>query len=232
MNRPTDTLTGLISGAELNADIDALIKSGGMFSLALMDIDNLFNLNRDYGNEAGDEVFRLIGNAIRAVFPAPCAGYRVRGDEIIVSLPGYGKERTFLLAEALRKAVNEAKLDFSSADGTPLTQSVSIGVSSYPDDGSRAADLLRRADSAIMRAKKEGRNTVCLAREEKLMPKTSHYTQTQLEKLSLISDKINVGESALLREALDDLLRKYDIDEVIHGSWTTNVDSPKQPMHG
>jgi diguanylate cyclase (GGDEF)-like protein len=217
MDRAVDTLTGLISAGELNADIDALIKKGEMFSLASMDIDNLFKLNRDYGTKAGDEIFRMIAAFIREIFPAPCTAYREARDEFSILLPGFSKERTFLLAEELRKAVGGTKLDYASPDGTPLTQSVSIGVSSYPDDGSRAADIKRRADGAMMRAKKEGRNIVCLAREEKLMPKTSHYTQTQLERLAFISDKTGVGESALMREALDDLLKKYDIDEVMHG---------------
>lgn len=49
------------------------------------------------------------------------------------------------------------------------------------------------------------------------MPKTSHYTQAQLEKLSLISEKISVGEAALLREALDVLLKMHDVDETTKG---------------
>jgi predicted signal transduction protein with EAL and GGDEF domain len=98
-----------------------------------------------------------------------------------------------------------------------MKQTVSVGVSAYPEDGSRPADIFRRADSAMTRAKKAGRNNVCLAREEKLIPKTSHYTQAQLEKLSMVSDKLNVGEAALLREALDVLLKLYDIDETTAG---------------
>jgi len=59
-------------------------------------------------------------------------------------------------------------------------------------------------------SKKNGRNQVCLSREEKLIPKTSHYTSAQLEKLSNVADNQKVGEAVLLREALDDLLHKYD----------------------
>jgi len=65
-----------------------------------------------------------------------------------------------------------------------------------------------------MRAKKSGRNQVCLAKEEKLIPKTSHYTATQLERLSIIAKNEEIGEAVLLREALDDLLRKYRKYEV------------------
>ena len=213
MDRPIDTLTGLTSGVELNTEMEALIEKGDEFSLVLMDIDYLSSINRDYGREAGDEVFQTIAKHIAKVFPKPCLAFRDSRDEFDILMPGSGKEEAFLKAEELRKLVNEEKLDYTSKDGKPITQSVSIGVSSFPDDGNRPADVLRRADSAVVRAKKNGRNQVCLAREEKLIPKTSHYTQGQLEKLTLISKKEDVGEAVLLREALDDLLRKYDVEE-------------------
>ena len=213
MDKPIDTLTGLISGVELYSEMETLIAEGGEFSLIVLDIDELFVLNRDFGYEAGDAVFRLIAKQIGKVFPEPCIAFRDTRDQFDVLMPESGKEKAFLQAEQLRKLINDEKLDFASADGTPLKQSVSIGVSSYPDDGSRPADIFRRADSAMVRAKKSGRNLVCLAREEKLLPKTSHYTQAQLEKLSLISEKITVSEAALMREALDDLIKKYDVDQ-------------------
>lgn len=211
MERPIDTLTGLLSGVELNSEMEALIVKGGEFSLIELDIDELLVLNRDYGHDAGDSVFRLIAKHINEVFTEPCMAFRDTRDQFDILLPGFGKEEAFLKAERLRKLICEEKLDYISADGKPMKQSVSVGVASYPDDGSRPADIYRRADSAMMRAKKSGRNIVCLAREEKLIPKTSHYTQAQLEKLTLISEKIEVGEAALLREALDDLIRKYDV---------------------
>ena len=212
MDRPIDALTGLISGVELNGEMEALIAKGGEFAFILIDIDMLSVLNRDYGHEAGDAVFRLVAKHIGTIFPAPCTAFRDSRDEFNILMPGCGKEEAFLKAEELRKLVCGEKLDYKSAEGAPLGQTISIGVSSYPDDGSRPADILRRADSAMVRAKKNGRNQVCLAREEKLIPKTSHYTQAQLEKLSLTAEKEGVGEAALLREALDDLLRKYDVD--------------------
>jgi len=204
MSKPTDPLTGLITGAEANPAMDALVERNAPFALVLLDIDNLLALNRDFGHEAGDWVFRLIAEQMKALFPAPSLNFRIGGDSFAVVMPEKNKETAFLIAEDLRRRVCEA------AYSTPLNQSVSIGISSFPDDGSRTADIYRRADGAMLRAKKEGRNCVRLAREEKLTPKTSHYTQSQLEQLSEISEKISVGEAALLREALDDLLRKYD----------------------
>ncbi|MDR1688687.1 MAG: diguanylate cyclase [Clostridiales bacterium] len=214
MDRPIDMLTGLLSGAEFYPEMENLIALGEDFALIVLDIDELFVLNRDFGHEAGDAVFRLIAKHINAVFPAPCLAFRGSRDEFEILMPKGSKEKAFLLAENLRTLINGEKLNYVSADGRALTQSVSAGISSYPDDGNRPADIFRRADSAMARAKKSGRNLVCLSREEKLLPKTSHYTQAQLEKLSVISEKINVGEASLLREALDDLLKKYDADDV------------------
>jgi len=212
MDKPIDKLTGLISGVELNSEMESLIAKGEEFSLIVIDIDMMFNINRDFGHDAGDAVILLIAKHIGNVFAKPAVAFRDTRDEFGILMPGSGKEKAFLKAEELRKLVFEEKLDYRSADGTPLKQTITVGVSAYPDDGNRPADILRRADSAMARAKKNGRNQVGLAREEKLMPKTSHYTQVQLEKLSLIAEKEGAGEAVLLREALDDLLKKYDVD--------------------
>ena len=213
MSKQIDKLTGLISESELKDEMDALIAGGGDFAFIVFDIDNLMPTNRDFGNEAGDALIRMIADCVKKLFPAPCMGFR-RGDEFEILVPGGSKESAFLKAEELRKMIAETKLDFKSPDGRAMSSTVSGGVSSYPEDGARTADILRRADSAMMRAKKSDRNMVCLAREEKLVPKPSHYTQAQLDQLSLISRNINVVEAALMREALDDLLKKYDIDEM------------------
>jgi predicted DNA-binding protein len=70
------------------------------------------------------------------------------------------------------------------------------------------------ADQALYRAKSTGRNTIRLAYEEKMAPKTSHFTLTQLERLSNLAKKEGVGEAVLLREALDDLLIKYEVNKI------------------
>ena len=77
------------------------------------------------------------------------------------------------------------------------------------DDASRYQELMRKAESAMYRAKYAGHNKVALAREEKMVPKTSHYTSDQLKRLSALSKREGIGEAILLREALDMLLKKY-----------------------
>jgi len=70
--------------------------------------------------------------------------------------------------------------------------------------------VFRKASEALYRAKTGGRNRVCLAREERMVTKTSYYTQGQLAGLSRLAKREGLNEAVMLREALDDLLRKYN----------------------
>jgi predicted DNA-binding protein len=63
----------------------------------------------------------------------------------------------------------------------------------------------------MYRSKAAGRSKVSLAREERMVTKTSHYTQGQLDRLSNLAKREGLGEAVLLREAMDDLLRKYSL---------------------
>ena len=88
--------------------------------------------------------------------------------------------------------------------------SITIGMATAFEDANRTPELIRKADSALYRAKSGGRNKVAMAKEEKMVPKTSHYTQDQLQRLAVLAKHEGVGEAILLREALDMLLKKYD----------------------
>ena len=68
--------------------------------------------------------------------------------------------------------------------------------------------------SALYRAKLAGSNQVLLAFDERMVPKTTHYTETQLERLSNLAEELEVKEARLLREALDDIIKKYKLTEI------------------
>jgi predicted signal transduction protein with EAL and GGDEF domain len=88
---------------------------------------------------------------------------------------------------------------------------LSIGLANYPRDVQSAADLLSRADQALWSAKQAGRNAVALPSSEEMVLKTCHYTRAQVGRLKMLAEKRGAKESTLLREALDDLLRKHDV---------------------
>ena len=81
-------------------------------------------------------------------------------------------------------------------------------------DGRTENELFRKADHALYRAKASGRKQIRLAYEERMVPKTTHYTQTQLERLSKLAEERGVNEADLLREAMDDFLTKYGVNDI------------------
>ena len=179
-------------------------------ALALFDLDFFTRVNREHGEAAGDAVLVALGKHLAASAGERGKVYRFGGDAMMLLLPGLAKEPAFLLAEEARKGFDRTH-EVATADGKEtLALTVSVGLAAYPDDGAKDVDVVRKANEAVYRAKVSGRNKVCLAREEKMVTKTSHYTQGQLEGLSRLAKREGLNESVLLREALDDLLRKYN----------------------
>lgn len=202
-----DSLTGLPARDRFDELLREAVDSGAaVVSLALYDIDRFLAVNEAHGHDAGDSVLKEVAAAFGARLPSDAAAVcRLGGDEFAVLMPGTEKEQAFLALEGARAHVGSLEA-FAGLDPAPT---VSVGIATYPDDGGTRQELIRKADDALYRAKCTGRNKVVLAREEKKVPKTSHYTQGQLERLSALSQKEGVGEAELLREALDDLLKKY-----------------------
>lgn len=190
---------------DLNALLDSDLESEGMnLFIALIDMDNFDHINKDFGIEEGDRVLIETGQYIREKTPQSATVYRIGGDEFGIIFTGTEeKEDIFLLLEDLRK-------NFPVITKGNEHMSITIGMATAFEDANRTPELIRKADSALYRAKSGGRNKVAMAKEEKMVPKTSHYTQDQLQRLAVLAKHEGVGEAILLREALDMLLKKYD----------------------
>ena len=101
------------------------------------------------------------------------------------------KEDAFLLIEACRRAFDAASVEAQNgwrAESPAAT--VSVAVAAWPEDGGRPEALERKLQAALYRAKVTGPGKVCLAREEKMVTKTSHYTQGQLEGLTRLAKRL------------------------------------------
>jgi diguanylate cyclase len=184
--------------------------SGTSASFALLDIDFFGKLNEKHGAEACDFLLRVLHDTLTRRFSGLGTVFRYGGDAFAVVLEGMGKESTFLEIEQTRQALDGKHLAGTPDRQVELPLSVSAGVASYPDDGEAAADITRKAGEALYRAKAGGRNKVCLAREEKMVTKTCHYAQGQLDGLARLASRLGDSEASLLREALRDLLRKHN----------------------
>ncbi len=183
---------------------EAAEESGETIAIALVDFDNFLHINTDFGIDEGDRVLIDTGRYLKKHAPKEATVYRIGGDEFGIIFKGsMEREEIFLLLNDLRNG-----FDVKTPDGA--AQSITIGMATAFVDASRCAELVRKADGALFRAKRGGRNRVVMAREEKMIPKTSHYTQDQLQRLTALSKEEGIGEAILLREALDMLLKKYD----------------------
>ena len=208
MNENTDKLTGCLKTDLFSGDFGGLTeladKEYGDLTLVMLDLDNLKYLNDNHGHEAGDEIFRVIGKILLELPAKDYRVYRYSGDCFALLFPDCEKEEAFLVIENARKSIAEHKVC------AEYKMTVSAGIATYPEDGAREGDILRKAEGALYRAKKAGKNKIALAKEEKLVTKTAHYTVEQLKKLKELASEREISEAVLMREALDELLKKYN----------------------
>jgi diguanylate cyclase (GGDEF)-like protein len=214
-----DDLTGLFSRKAFLEQFTKVLSQAKAsmqempLSLALMDVDKFKTINDQYGHVTGDNVLVGVAEVIQAHAGRDAVVGRYGGDEFLIVFPGEEREQAFLKLEQIRQALSQHDLaipDGNAIKGIPI----SAGVASFPVDGRTENELLRKADHALYRAKVSGRNQVRLAYEERMVPKTTHYTQTQLERLSKLADERGVNEADLLREAMDDFLTKYGVNDI------------------
>ena len=186
---------------------DAL-DAGQTVSVMQIDLDDFSELNRGAGREAGDAVIAAALDAGRTM--AEQEGWtwaRTGGDEQSIVAGGVTLEAAFLAAERLRQAIDTAIAEVVP-DGFSCT--ATVGVSNAPRDAKTADDLLRKADLALYSAKEQGGGRVGLTPGDEMVLKSSYYGVAQLGRLRALAERLKKKESVLLREALDDLLRKYD----------------------
>ena len=214
-----DTLTGLFTRKtfedRFKVVMEACRKADLPAVLIYIDIDAFLEVNETYGHLAGDAVISAIGGLIRKAFGSEAIAGRFGGDEFAILISNMEREPAFLAVERLRQAVEAQKEYEFDGQKWAIHVTISAGLAAFPVDGRSDYELLRKADQALYRAKLTGRNQVRLAHEEKLVPKTTHFTQTQLERLTALAQRQGVSEAELLREAMDDMLLKYGVDDIL-----------------
>jgi diguanylate cyclase len=212
-----DGLTGLHNRNAILHQLESMctqaVEKKENVSVTLFDIDDFANLNALYGHRFGDELLKYVANVLTGNFSAGNWIGRIGGDEFVVVMPDTRAETAFVFAEEVRKVIeNHPLLITISENRQAVSFHVSAGVATFPADSSEWVGLLRKASEALYRAKQTGRNRICLPSSAQMITKTSYYTQTQLERLAALARKIDRSEAFLLREALDDILRRYDED--------------------
>jgi diguanylate cyclase (GGDEF)-like protein len=156
-----DELTGLLNRRSLDEMIDNEIsrhsRYGGVFSLAILDLDSFKVFNDTFGHPAGDKLLRQVSNVIKGSIRNADRAFRYGGDEFAVLLPQTTIEAGLQVTERVRKSIAE---EVNSGD-IPVT--ISIGLASWPDDGIGHTDIIAAADVTLYRAKRSGGNQSCQA---------------------------------------------------------------------
>ena len=202
-----DKLTGCLNLRAFEEDLVRMLneaeEKNSDLTLVVLDLDNFKTVNDTFGHDIGDLVLKETANILLGISDEHRT-YRYSGDSFTLIFPDAEKEQVFLMMEEARKKIAEAP-ECSRASST-----ISTGIATYSEDGINNIELIRKADGALYRAKTLGKNKVALAREEKLITKTAHYTVEQLKRLEKLSKERGINEAALMREALDELLKKYN----------------------
>lgn len=156
-----DSLTELFNRAYFFAAVDREIarssRTGRGFGLLMLDLDDLKTINDRYGHPRGDQVLRVVAQAIMRGVRRIDTAARYGGDEFVVLLPETDPTGAFVLAEKIRREVDAIEVRASGGD---IRISLSIGAVAYPEDGLSVDDLLTSADRAMYTAKRQGKNRI------------------------------------------------------------------------
>ena len=167
-----DELTGLLTSksfiSELRRETTRAEFEGRPFCVLMMDIDHFKAVNDTYGHITGSQTLEEVGACITQALRAGDVAARFGGEEFAAFLLDADVAQGLVAAERVRAAVEEHDFTITrqTADGEKRTHNItiSVGVATFPDDARESIELMELADTALYRAKRSGRNRVCLYR--------------------------------------------------------------------
>ncbi len=159
----TDALTGLFNRRYMENHLGTLIEQaaarGKPLAVMVLDIDYFKSINDSHGHDAGDDVLRDFALRVKRSIRGIDLACRVGGEEFVIVMPETDMAVAAMVAERLRRRI--AAEPFPISQGSQrLPVTLSIGIAALRGQDDNAAALIKRADQALYRAKRDGRNRV------------------------------------------------------------------------
>jgi len=152
-----DALTGLLNRRAFYEELKRLANAI-QFSIIFLDIDDFKKINDTYGHLIGDEVLKEVGAILENFIRKDTKAFRIGGEEFVIILPNVDENISFKVAERIRKVIENNNVK----EGENIIKyTASFGVTSYKKNES-IDDMLNRADKAMYKAKKSGKNRVVI----------------------------------------------------------------------
>jgi diguanylate cyclase (GGDEF)-like protein len=155
-----DPLTGLFNRRYMEQAVQREILRAAQnqtkIGIIMADIDHFKSFNDKHGHEAGDELLIKIADFFKYEIRGSDTACRYGGEEFILILPGASTEGTYKRAEHIREQVKNLRAYFRDRMLPSIT--LSMGIATYPDHGTELNDLIQVADTALYKAKEQGRD--------------------------------------------------------------------------
>lgn len=167
-----DDLTGLLSSrsffSELRREAARATQENRPFCVLMIDVDHFKSVNDTFGHLTGSKTLEEIGGCITGVLRSGDVAARFGGEEFAAFLLDAGLSQGLVAAERIRSGIEDQAFSVIRKGKPSETHHItaSVGVASFPTDSSDPIELVEMADSALYRAKREGRNRVCAYRNQ------------------------------------------------------------------
>lgn len=159
----TDPLTALFNRRYMERHVGTLVERaaarGKALSVLILDIDYFKSINDTYGHEAGDDVLREFADRLKASIRGIDLACRYGGEEFVVVMPDTDVGVAALVAERIRRRIAGAPFPIDRG-AREIEVTISIGIAARTGPQDTAQQMLKRADEALYRAKRDGRNRV------------------------------------------------------------------------
>ncbi|RJQ55791.1 MAG: sensor domain-containing diguanylate cyclase [Nitrospiraceae bacterium] len=156
-----DGLTGIYNrrflDEKLNEEFNRHKRYGGVFSVVMLDIDHFKSINDTYGHQCGDFILKSLSSRTSSLIRNVDFMVRYGGEEFCCLLPETKMHDALKVAERFRVAIEQQENNY---DGKIIKVTISLGVAEFRKEMESAYMMFKKADEALYRAKREGRNRV------------------------------------------------------------------------